>query len=92
VARGSPSGNLLRKNLRFRLREFEAQQPLAGNAVATGFGGLKFPAACGLQGQIGKKLAGSGRIELGGRYVSSGVDVHADGDADFSMNGVTRFL
>lgn len=48
-----------------RLREFETDEPGARNAAAAGFGRSEFPAAGGLQRQIGEILAGAGRVQIG---------------------------
>ena len=60
--------------------------------MAIGFRGLKFPAARGLQSEIGEKLAGAGRIEIRRGYVSGRIDVNPHHYADFSVNGVAGLL
>ena len=75
-----------------RLGEFEADEPVAGGAVALEFGGGEFPAAGGLEGEVGEISAGAGGIEFGGGDGSSGFDVDVDGDADFSLDGGAGFF
>ena len=80
------------KGLRAGLREFEADEPVAGDAAAIHFRCGEFPAAGGLDSEIGEIFARAGRIEFGLGDISSGLDVDADGDAHFAMNGAASFV
>src|SRR5260370_42320837 len=68
-------------------RELEANEPLARDAVASGIGRSKLPAARCLQGEIGKVSAGAGSIERSFRDVSRGIYVNANRDAHGALNG-----
>ena len=72
--------------------EFKADEPIAGEAVAVEFGRGEFPAAGGLEGEIGEILAGAGGIEFGLGDVASGFDVDADSNANFALNGGAGFF
>src|SRR6266700_8240867 len=68
-------------------REFEADEPLTGNAVASGIGRSKLPAAGSLQSEIGKVSTWARRVKSGVRDASRGVYANANGDADGALNG-----
>ena len=72
--------------------EFEADEPFAGDAVAIYFRCGEFPAACGLESEIGEIFARAGRIEFGLGDISSGLDVGADRHANFAVNGGASFV
>ena len=72
--------------------EVEADEPFAGDAVAVDFGGGEFPAAGGLQGQIGEIFAGAGPVEFGCGNVAGWVYVDADPDANSAVNGGASFI
>ena len=55
-------------------------------------GGIELPLAGGFQGEIGKILTRTGRIERGFGDVAGGIDVDADSDANDSADGVEGFL
>ena len=74
------------------LGEFEADEPVAGGAVAVQFGGGEFPAAGSFQSEIGEIPARAGGIEFGLGDVSSGLDVDADGNANFALDGAASFF
>jgi hypothetical protein len=74
------------------LGEFEADEPVAGGAVAVEFGGGEFPTAGGLDGEVSEIFAGARSIELGGGDVARGLDVNADGDADFALDSGAGFV
>ena len=69
------------------LGKFEADEPVAGDAAAVHFRCGKFPAAGGLESEIGEILARAGRIEFGLGNISRGLNVDADADAHFALNG-----
>ena len=70
----------------------EADEPFTGDAVAVGFRRGELPAACGFQGKISEILTGAGRIECCLGDISSGIDLHADADADNPLNGGEGFF
>src|SRR5260370_24473462 len=73
-------------------RELAANERLARDAVASGIGRSKLPAARCLQGEIGKVSAGAGSIERSFRDVSRGIHVNANRDAHGALNGGTSSL
>src|SRR2546427_12871893 len=60
LGRGLPG-----KDLRAGLREFEADEPVAGDAAAVHFRGGEFPAAGGLEGGVGRRFWRGGGNEIG---------------------------
>ena len=70
----------------------EADEPVAGDAVAVHFGRGKFPPTSGFQGEIGEILARAGGIEFCLGDVSCPLDVGADGDAHFTTDGAASFV
>ena len=74
------------------LGEFEADEPIAGDAVTVHFGGGEFPAAGRLQSEIGEIFARAGGIEFGLGDVSAGLDVGADRDAHFALNSAASSI
>src|SRR5437879_4719593 len=82
---------LFREGLVTRWREFEADQPLAGKAVAIGVRGGKLPAARRLQCKIGEVFAWTGGIERSFRDASRGSHLNSNGHADGTPNGGASF-
>lgn len=80
------------KDLRAGLGKFEADEPVAGDAVAIHFRCREFPATGGLESQIGEILARPGGIEFGLGDISRRLDVDADRHADFAVNGAASFV
>ena len=72
--------------------EFEADEPVAGGAVAVHFGSGEFPTAGGLQSEIGEILARAGGFEFGLGDISRGLDVNVDSHANFAMDGATSLF
>jgi hypothetical protein len=69
----------------------KANEPFAGDTVTCGFRRTELPAARGFQCEIGEIRTGSGRIERSLGDIPCGIDLHADADADYSMNGSEGF-
>ena len=73
-------------------KETLASELRVADAAAIHFRCGEFPAAGGLDSEIGEIFARAGRIEFGLGDISSGLDVDADGDAHFAMNGAASFV
>ena len=69
------------------LGEFEANEPVAGDAAAVHLGSGECPSAGGLQSEIGEILARAGGIEVGLGDISRGLDVNVDCHANFAVDG-----
>ena len=80
------------KGLCAGLGKFEVDEPVARGAVAIHFRCGEFPAAGGLESEIGEILAWAGGIQVGLGDISAGLDVDADADAHFAMNGAASFV
>ena len=87
LGRGLPG-----KGLGAGLGKFEADEPVAGDAVAVHFRRSEFPPAGGLESEIGEIFARAGRIQFGLGDISSGLDVDADRHANFAVNGAASFF
>src|SRR5216684_1152075 len=87
LGRGLPG-----KGLRAGLGKFEADEPGAGDAVAIHFGCGEFPAAGGLESEVGEIFARPGGLEIGLGDVPGGPEVDADCHANFAVNGVASFV
>src|SRR6266851_2740102 len=84
--------HLFRTGLVTSWRELEANEPLAGDAVASSIGCRKLPPAGSLQSEIGEVSTWPRRVERSFRDTSRGVHVKANGDEDGALNGGTSFL
>ena len=82
---------LCREDCRVRLREIEADEPLAGNVLVADLGGGKIPAAGGLQGGVAEELAGCGG-QLRAGYAAGRVDVNFNYDSHRAANRTSRSL
>ena len=78
--------------MRAGLGKFEADEPVARGAVAIHFRCGEFPAAGSLESEIGEILARAGGIQVGLGDISARLDVDADADAHFAMNGAASFV
>ena len=77
--------------MRAGLREFEADEPFAGNAAAIYLWGAEFPLARSLLREAGEIFAGAGRIESCVGDAAGSIDVYANHDSDGTLNGGERF-